>query len=165
MRMILKSNLTRRTCRPGVAAVEMAFLLPSVLVPLLFGMWEMGRLIQAQQVVANAVREGGRTASTGQFTSAQVQTVVLNYLQNGGISTAGVTPVVTNLTRGGDVSVPNTHQLDQLQVSVTVPYSNVQWMAFNYILPAGTNMNASITWMSMANVPLTVSQSIPAAPL
>jgi Flp pilus assembly protein TadG len=161
--MILTHRTPRRNRRHGVAAVELAFLLPSVLVPLLFGMWEMGRLLQAQQVVANSVREGGRTASTGQFTTAQVQQVVLNYLQNGGISTTGVsTPTVTNLTRGGDVSAAQ--QLDQLQIQVSVPYSNVQWLATNWILPSGTTMSASVTWMSMVNVPLVVPTTIPSAP-
>jgi Flp pilus assembly protein TadG len=148
--------------RHAAAAVELALVLPSVLVPLLFGMWEMGRLIEVQQVVANSVREGGRTAATGQFSNAQVQQVVLNYLQNGGISTAGVTPTVTNLTRGGDVSAAQ--QLDQLQVMVSVPYSNVQWLATNWILPAGSSMNASTIWMSLVNVPLVVSTTIPSAP-
>src|SRR5271165_7038637 len=106
--MIYKACRTPR--RRGAAAVELAFLMPSVLVPLMFGIWEVGRLIEVQQVVANAAREGGRAASTGQFTDSQVQQIVLNYLTAAGISTAGVTPQVSS-AGGEDVS-----QAKQLEV-------------------------------------------------
>lgn len=49
--------------RPGVAAVETAVVLTFVLVPLLIGIWEMGRLVQVQQIVANSAREGARLAA------------------------------------------------------------------------------------------------------
>jgi Flp pilus assembly protein TadG len=78
----MRLRFTHRARRSGVAAVELAFLLPLVLIPLLFGMWEVGRLIECQQVVSNAAREGARAASTGQFTDSQVQTIITNYLQH-----------------------------------------------------------------------------------
>jgi Flp pilus assembly protein TadG len=157
--------------RSGVAAVEFAFVLPIILVPVIFGIWEVGRLLQIQQVVSNSVREGARAASTGQYTNAQVSQVVLNYLTNAGISTANVTPTVTNVTRGGDVSSPTLNeggtvqQLDSLQVSVSVPFSNVYWIALNYFVPSGTTLNATANTVSMVNVPLVIPQTIPGQPL
>ncbi len=159
-----------RPVRPGVAAVELAFLLVFLFVPLIFGIWELGRLIQVQQIVVNAAREGARAASTGEYTNSQVQTVVTNYLTSAGISTANVTPTVTNETRGGDVSSPTlglggtVKQLDSLQVSVSVPFSNVYWIALDYFVPAGTNLSATTNTVSMVNVPLTIPQTIPAQP-
>jgi Flp pilus assembly protein TadG len=124
-------------------------------------MWEIGRLIEAQQVVANAAREGGRAASTGEYTNAEVQQIVLNYLTSAGVSASGVTPQVGSAS-GNDVS--QAQQLEVLTVSLSVPYSNVQWLASNWILAPGSSMNASVTWYSMVNVPLTINQTIPAAP-
>jgi Flp pilus assembly protein TadG len=159
-----------RTRRPGVAAVELAILLPLILLPVMFGLWEIGRLVQIQQIVANSVREGARAASTGEYTNSQVKTVVTNYLTNAGISTTGVTPTVTNVTRGGDVSSPTLNlggtvkQLDSLQVSVSVPFSNVRWIALNYFVSSGTTLDATANTVSMVNVPLTIPQTIPSAP-
>ncbi len=159
-----------RPQRPGVAAVELAFVLPLLLLPMVFGLWEVGRLVQVQQAVANAAREGARAASTGEYTNSQVKTVVTNYLTNAGIDTTGVTPTVTNNTRGGDVSSPTLNlggtvkQLDSLEVDVSVPFNNVRWIALDYFVPAGTNLSATAKTVSMVNVPLTIPQTIPSAP-
>jgi Flp pilus assembly protein TadG len=166
--------MTRVPARPrrqGVAAVELAFVLPLILLPVMFGVWEVGRLIQVQQIVNNSVREGARAASTGQYTNSQVQQVVLKYLTNAGVSTTSVTATVSNQTRGGDVSSPTlgqggtAQQLDSLQVTVSVPFSNVYWIALNYFVPAGTTLNATANTVSMVNVPLTIPQTIPGSPL
>ena len=45
--------------RRGIAAVEAAFIMP-FLILLMLGVWEVGRLFDAAQVVANACREGAR---------------------------------------------------------------------------------------------------------
>jgi Flp pilus assembly protein TadG len=70
---------SRSRARRAVAAVEFAFLAP-VLITLLFGVWEVGRMIQMYQIVSNAAREGGRQAATAKYTNPQVQQTVLNYL-------------------------------------------------------------------------------------
>jgi ABC-2 type transport system ATP-binding protein len=49
----------RTSARRGVAVVELAVLLPFLLVVLL-GIWEVGRLIEVQQILNNAAREGAR---------------------------------------------------------------------------------------------------------
>jgi len=56
--------IRRRTpARRGVAAVEFAFVTMLFIVPLILGVWEVGRLIQVQQIVSNAAREGARMAA------------------------------------------------------------------------------------------------------
>jgi Flp pilus assembly protein TadG len=60
--------------RRGIAAVELALLLPFLLM-LLLGTWEVGRMLQIQQSLTNAAREGGRQASTGLLTNSQVEQV------------------------------------------------------------------------------------------
>src|SRR4051812_2599342 len=55
----------RDSHRPGAATVEFAFVIAFVLFPLMIGVWEVGRLVYAQQAVASAAREGARLASQG----------------------------------------------------------------------------------------------------
>jgi Flp pilus assembly protein TadG len=56
-----QTMIRRRTpVRRGVAAVEFAFVTMLFVVPLVIGVWEVGRLIQVQQIVSNAAREGAR---------------------------------------------------------------------------------------------------------
>ncbi len=49
--------------RPGAAAVEMAVISSLVMVPLMLGVWEVGRMVYVKQVVSNAAREGARLAA------------------------------------------------------------------------------------------------------
>ncbi|MCS6866643.1 MAG: pilus assembly protein [Gemmataceae bacterium] len=49
--------------RRGVAAIELAFVTTLLVVPLLLGIWEVGRLVQVQQIVSNAAREGARLSA------------------------------------------------------------------------------------------------------
>ncbi|MBV8684955.1 MAG: pilus assembly protein, partial [Caulobacteraceae bacterium] len=57
---------------------------------LLMGIIEVGRLIEMQQVLSNAVREGARQAATGQLNNTQVQAVVTQYITVAGFSNSGM---------------------------------------------------------------------------
>src|SRR4051812_10693637 len=70
--MRLRSHPARRR---GVAAIELGFVTMLFVVPLIIGIWETGRLIYIQQVVANAAREGARLAAQG-FTIKADGTIV-----------------------------------------------------------------------------------------
>lgn len=147
MRLSDRSLQTSRPARRrGVAAVELAFMLPLLLI-LLLGTWELGRMTEMQQLLSNAAREGGRQASTGNLTNSEVAQVVRDYLKQAGVPTTNATPAVVNTTRGGDVK--DAVQLDQLTVSVTLPAADVRWVALNYlIVPLGT-LRAESVWFSM----------------
>lgn len=139
-------SLARHGPRRGAAAVELALLLPLILI-LLLGMWEVGRMIEMQQLLTNAAREGGRQASTGNLTNAQTAQVVRDYLSNAGVPITNLTVTVTNLTSGTDVSAAA--QLDQLSVTVTLPCADVRWVALNYLItPMGTLKYQSV-WCSV----------------
>jgi Flp pilus assembly protein TadG len=158
--------------------VELALLAP-VLMSLLFGIWEIGRLIQIQQVVDNAAREGGRQAARGDQTNAQVRQAVLNYLRDAGVSTDDVTftyvdnsvsPAVQrtapyDVTNPSVTDVSNASESDQIHMAVNVPYANIRWLAANYFLPDGAMMRASVDWYCMKNKPLIVDTQVPQAPL
>ena len=137
---------TSRRGRRGIATVEFAVVFP-VIVTVLLGIWEVGRMVDVEGILYNAASVGGRTASTGLNTAAQVQTAVTNYLTLAGISTANVTVTVSDLTNPGtDPTAATT--LDQLQISVSVPFSAVRWSATSMFVPGTRLLSARVTWLS-----------------
>lgn len=154
-------RMPARPRRAAHAAVELAVCLPLLLI-MLVGVWEVGRLVEVQQLLCNAVREGGRQASTGNKDLASVQQYVVNYLNTNGISKVSKTDVTfTNLTDTTRKDPTDAEQLDQLRVSVTVPADNVRWVLLKSVTGV-QNLTASADWFCMRDVPITVNTVIPA---
>jgi Flp pilus assembly protein TadG len=110
--MLMRANRNKR--RHAAAAVECAVVLALILVPMLLGVWEVGRVVEVSQIMDNANREGARLAASGNWTSSnahptmlapstnndyEVQQKVLVYLQAAGVNTTGASVTVTNVTR------------------------------------------------------------------
>src|SRR5271165_794239 len=99
MQVSLLSSQRRFQPRCGPAAVELAVVAPLVFL-LIVGLLQVGQMVQVNQVVSNAAREGARQASTGVNTYSDVQTAVANYLTNAGITNqTGLTVTVYNVTQ------------------------------------------------------------------
>lgn len=124
-----KSPAARRS---GAAAVEFAFVAP-LLVLLVFGMIEFGRMIMVQQILVNAAREGARKAVLPGATDDMAKTTVNDYLKNTNISghETAVSPSASNATGGTSIAV-----------SVSVPYKDVTWLPFANFL-SGKTLSAS----------------------
>lgn len=133
--------------RWGTAAVEFALLLPFILI-LLLGLWEVGRLIEVNQLLYNAAREGCRQASTGLINNAAVQQVVVNYLKNAGLPTLNVVVDVQDATKPG-TDVSNATWMDQLQVTVTIPCADVLWSTLDLVTTATSKLTVQAAWNSM----------------
>src|SRR4051794_37643724 len=160
--------------RGGVAAVEFAFTLP-VLFTLMLGVWEVGRVIQVNQVLVNAAREGARIAAQGQtinltgaYTqisvstgSPNVQTTVLDYIKGAGVSnTTGATVAFQFID--GDTSKSQPYQgvkNQRFRVTVTLPYNNVRLTTLNMLNL--TNLTAQVDWVCLADAPFTVNTTTP----
>lgn len=99
--------------------VEFAIVAP-VLLLLVMGMIEYGRLVMVQQVITNATREGARRAVLDGATTAGVETVVNDFLAASRISGA-VVSVAPNPPSSANFGDPVT-------VSVQVPFSEVSWL-------------------------------------
>jgi hypothetical protein len=56
-------------------------------------------------------------------------------------------------------------QLDQLTVTVSLPYSSVNWQVLAWFTNPAVTLTASSTWRAMRNVPLSLSTTIPSQPL
>ena len=135
-----------RSTRQGTAAAEAAFVF-TLLVPLLLGSWEVGRIVEVQEVLNNAVREGARQAASGQLTAAQVQQVVSYYIKDAGLPTANAVVTVQDLTT--PAADPTTAaEFDNLKVSVTMPFKDVRWSTALFVTNNSTNLTAAATWLS-----------------
>lgn len=156
--MNLRCNPNRQ--RRGTAAVELAVCAPLLLV-LLTGVWEVGRMVSAQQMIANAAREGGREVAAGQQSAATVQQYVVNYCNMNGLSNVNTSMVtITNITNASRSDPTTANQLDQFRVTVTVPYSSIRWSNIAQITST-SSLTASADWYSMRDTPFTVSTVIP----
>jgi Flp pilus assembly protein TadG len=135
----------------------MAFTLP-LIVMMLVGLWEVGRIVEVQQYLFNAAREGARQAATGQFTTAQVQAVALNALRYAlndttGQMTRNAQVTVVDLTNPGK-DPTQAATLDQLQITVTVPYQDVRWTNLSLVTNGATLLMGQITWVCLADSPV-----------
>lgn len=157
--MNVRRGTPRSSPRRGIAAVEAALTLPLILLMLL-GMWEVGRMVQVQQLVENSAREAGRQASTGLRTLSEIEAQARDYLTHAGISTTGMTLTCQNLTDATRSDPTTATQLDRFKLVVSLPTSNVRWVAVGPFI-TDSRMVSEVEWTSMKDVPLTVSGTIP----
>jgi Flp pilus assembly protein TadG len=168
-------SVSRAQHRPAAAAVEFAFVAP-VLLMILVGVWETGRLIQFQQVLGNAAREGARLAAQGQTINStgaptqidvdtgdpNVKTAILDYLRQDGFDFAPETVTVTFAYVSGDTTLTEPYQGvkgQQFKVTVTVPYDSFRWTTLGLAPP--TQVTSSVTWASLVDDPFTLDTSMP----
>jgi hypothetical protein len=88
----------------GQALVEMALILP-VLLLLLFGIIEFGRIFSAGLMVNHGAREGARLGAVGAADSAIVSRVQNSVALDTSQLTVTVTPVEDERKRGGEIQV------------------------------------------------------------
>ena len=84
-------------------------------------------------MLQNSAAFGGRLASIGQSTNAQVKKAVLDYLKVAGLPTANATVTVEDLTHPGS-DIRQAPTLDKLQVKVTVPFKDVRWGVSGFLV-------------------------------
>ncbi len=165
-----------RRHRSGVAAVEAAFLIPVLLI-LMVGLWQVGRIVQVSELLNNAAREGARLASqseiiapVGGFTYIHtstgipnVQDTVREYLFNAGVvnSTTVNDVQVAFKFLTGDTTRTDPYQGNQgdtFQVTATLPLQDVNWTPFSM---AGYTLQAQVTWAILVDSTFTVNTTIP----
>jgi hypothetical protein len=112
---------------------------------ILSGLWEVGRIVEVQQVLFNAAREAARPAATGQYTNAQVQQVALSYTKFGlndtnGTMTQNATVTVSDLTNPG-TDASSVSSLDVIQVVINLPQ----------VTTAATMMSSTASWLALTD--------------
>ena len=145
------------------------------LLALMVGVWELGRIVQVQEIMQNAAREGARVASqatiinsTGAYTqvavtgsSPNVTDTVKQYLYGAGITDlTGLQVTFTYLN--GDTSLTQPYQgvkNQQFQVTISLPFSNVKWSSLSLINPS--TVGGTCIWTILVDDPFTVSATLP----
>lgn len=104
--------------------MEFSFVLPIVLV-VLVGVFEVGQLVVARQIVDNAAREAARLASVGVLAPSgpapSIAASVDLYLREAGLNAAGMSVTVRN-AGGTPVDPRNLSWMEGFSVEVEVPY-------------------------------------------
>ncbi len=130
------ARIGKRTHR-GAAAVEMAIVLPLLLL-LILGVIEYGWMFLKNQGVTNVARQTARVAARYEVSDAEVQAALSSAITAAGLSTSGyamvMNPADTSVLEPGDT----------LSVTVTVPYANIRLLGVPF-LPAPANLSATIT--------------------
>jgi Flp pilus assembly protein TadG len=118
----------------GAQVIEFAIVLPILLV-VFAGIVDFGLIFNRYEVVVNAAREGARVGSLPNYTLAQVQTRVNNYL-NAGLG-AGTSNNAT-VTMAGTTVTPTVGNPYAAQ-TVTVALTNGYWLLGPLITLVGGN--------------------------
>lgn len=114
-----KSAPARPRCRRrGAAAVEFALVAP-LLVLLILGLIEFGRMMMVQQVLTNGAREGARKAVLPGVTDTVVYQTVDDFMTGSSLSghSRSVSPGPSGAAPG-----------DAVTVTVSIPFSKVSWL-------------------------------------
>ena len=125
-----RNSRKRGRGRSGVAAAEMALVLPVLLLAIM-GMLEFGRAFMVQQIITNAAREGARRAVIPNATYNEVYSLVDDYLNNTSLGASG---------KQIQVSMPDGRRSI---VSVTVGVSHDEVGLIGMFL-GGQNLTASV---------------------
>jgi Flp pilus assembly protein TadG len=177
---------TRRTPpRTGVAAVETAFILIP-LFTLLACTWEAGRLLEAQQVLVNAAREGARAAGSARATDFSGNALpvqanpasysyasqndyptnkILQYISDAGYDITSIpTPTIYKLPGNTYLSTWDWQQQsvqgDQFQVTVQLSASKVRWIFLPQFINITSTLRATVTWICLKDTAVEVSTNL-----
>jgi len=173
--------------RSGTAVVEFAAVLTFVLVPMMIGLWEMGRVVQVQQIVANSAREGARLAaqantinssgnstqimaSVGPTNTAQIPNVkaaVMQYLSGAGLSQLVWADVqVAFAFTSGNTALTDPYQGvkgQRFAVTVTLNQAALNdkclWTALGLVKPSSVTYTAN--WQIMVDDPFSINSNLP----
>jgi Flp pilus assembly protein TadG len=140
-----------RRKRRGVAAVEFAIVAPLLFV-LVLGLIEFGRVMMVQEILVNAAREGARTGTLPGSAVADVESTVNNYLDSSSIPHAYATIAVydNGVQQASGGTTPIGVAGDQIQVTITVPFNSVSWLATPLFM-GGKTLGATVVMRKESN--------------
>lgn len=143
-----------------------------LLLTMMLGVWEVGRMIQICQILDNAAREGCRLAAGGYVngtavTASMVQTEVQNYLTAAGLPSTAVNGAQITLTCLATTTWTDPYEaqpLDPFSVTVTIPagapFNSLRWNLLNKITSV-TQLSQTVYWQSANNSQVTVNMTLP----
>jgi Flp pilus assembly protein TadG len=136
-----------RSWRAGAAAVEFAVVAP-VLLLLVFGSIDFGRIIMVLDLLSHAARTGCRTGVLAGNGNNEINSAVSTALTSTGISGAS-NPAIDVLPQGsttwvspGDAGAAA--KGDAVRVTVSIKYTQVTWLAFNWFMGPNATLSSSV---------------------
>jgi Flp pilus assembly protein TadG len=139
--------------RSGVAAVEMAFVVP-ILGLIMMGMFELSRGMMVKQILTGAARKGCRTGVLHQYGNSDIINDATNVMADNGFNSTLFNPPTIgaiNIT----VTDPNGNSLSDaldapsgstVSVQVVIPVTSVKWLT-SYFLTAGMFESDTVVMM------------------
>lgn len=144
-----------RECRRGVAAVEFAVIAPLYLA-LLIGTLEIGKALETSNVLAAALREGGRLAGMdwdgvlpdGVTPNEKVEDDIRNFLKAAGLPGDDVELTITSV-QGDDAGQPfdlsdSANRLRLFRIEATIGYEHVSSFPIEFM--EGKTLRQSLTF-------------------
>jgi len=172
--------LRRRSPRSGVAAVELAIVSVGIMVPVMIGLWETGRLIEVKQLVSTAAREGARLAAQGYVIDSNGQTlqvkassgtpnvsdaVYQSLIASGltGLQKSDITTTFRFIPQAGGANPTDDPYLgvrgQAFTVTVSIPWQKVRWVNLGILQP--TAVNYTVSWRMLIDDKFTVNETLP----
>lgn len=157
--------------RRGAVAVEAGIVLPMLIV-IMFGVWEVGRMIQVNQMLINSAREGARLAAGGYVdgtpvTSAMVTQAVKDYMRAAQLPAAAYNGAQVTLTCQATPTWTNPSDAlpcDRFTVQVTIPagaaFNSMAWSLVTRFTGV-TSMSTTVGWMSLNDEKIVVNTQLP----
>lgn len=140
LRTFVHQSLSRRRSRSAVAAVELAFVAPALVV-ITLGMFELSRGVMVKQVLTGAARKGCRTGILHQYGNSDIVTDATNVMSDNGFSSSQFNPPsvgAVNITVTDPYGNPLSDALDAppgstVSVQVVIPATSVNWVSYYYL--------------------------------
>jgi Flp pilus assembly protein TadG len=130
----------------GQALVEAAIIVPLVLL-VMVGIFEVGRLYETYQVLTNAAREGARASVIPSGSVATAQAVVTKYMQDGHLAQANTAAI--NVDRTAQMVVNGVTMTASL-VTVDYPFQFMMLQPIAQLVVNGTTTGQAFTMRTTA---------------
>jgi Flp pilus assembly protein TadG len=166
----LAHRLGREALRRGTVAVEAAFVLP-VLLTVMIGVWEVGRLVEVSTLLNSAARQGCRMAAGGvnngtPVTVTMVQQEIQTYLTAAGLPSTAVSGAqiqLVNLSNHSWSDPCDATPLDPFLVTIVIPsgapFNSLRWTLLS--LTGVNQIKGQSQWVSANDSSVVVNTQLP----
>lgn len=143
--MKTKKSLSRQNIRKGAAVVELAVVLPFLML-LVLGICELGQSLRVSSILSEAGRNACTAASAPGGSNSEVISQVTTALANAGLSTNSVSVTVyVNGAAGADISTASRY--DKITVTVSVPWQSVNLSGTSAFFLSSTTLSNTTTML------------------
>jgi Flp pilus assembly protein TadG len=130
--------------RRGVALVEVAVVLP-VLLTLVLGVWEVGRMLEVRHCLTMAAREAARQAATGPSGQTEIVQAARDALSATGLPGEHAEVRLTDAA-GQPANPYDMASGDALHIEVTLPFRHTRYTTLRLVTGEDARLTARSVW-------------------